>query len=362
MTWTTNKTLLSHSKNTPCKDIFQAACDEIGAHYVRNAGFKYTPSRPKLLLERGEYKLEIAFFSTRTNVQGKSVTLQIIPNFYAKSSKNAENPKGILRGYPDLFYHPSYEMPPKMTINHIYGEVEYNTESWITESVVRDYHACEVYGLTEEQFHKILVFIDAKIIAKFEERMRQLTMKKALFNLELFNPKITVFPKMVFKKKFDTHLFMNLEDWFNNVEDYRDLQCFMQAINEPFLYCSVPDFHKMPDLTFDISKSHSEFVAAYMSNPKDKNDPLGMRHSAEGFWYGQSGDWAIVSDMLNNVFIVGLNRDAALNFKADFPGKCFDAHEHINRETQINRQLGYDFDHNDPNLKAWIEDFIEMYG
>ncbi|MFM2266821.1 MAG: hypothetical protein RL757_262, partial [Bacteroidota bacterium] len=84
-------------------------------------------------------------------------------------------------------------------------------------------------------------------------------MKKKLFNLPLFNPNTTVFPKMVFKKKFDAHLFMNLEDWFNNEEDYRDLQCFLQAINEPYLYCAVPDCYHCSDLKFDISKTHSEF-------------------------------------------------------------------------------------------------------
>jgi hypothetical protein len=190
---------------------------------------------------------------------------------------------------------------------------------------------------------------------------KPLTIKKALFNLELFNPKTTVFPKMVFKKKFDMHLFMNLEDWFRNPEDYRDLQCFMQAINEPFLYCSVPNFHKIPDLTFDISKSHAEFVAAYMSNPKDKNDPIGMRNSAEGFWYGQNGDWAIVSDFMNNVFIVGLNRDAALNFKADFPDKYFDATEHIQRQLKANSILGNKIDTVSADVKDWIEGFIKMY-
>jgi hypothetical protein len=361
MTYITHKTLLNHNENTPCKDIFQAACDEIGAYYVREKGFKYTPSRPKLVFETGEYKLEIAFFSTRTNVQGQSVTLQVLPVFYAKSSKNTENPKGILTGYPDLFYHPTDEMPPKMTINHIYGEVEFNTESWITESVIRDYHACDVYGLTEEKFHKILVFIDAKIIAKFEELMSQLTMKKALFNLELFNPKTTVFPKMVFKKKFDTHLFMNLEDWFNNAEDYNDLQCFMQAINEPYLYCAVPDFYNFPDLKFDISKSHAEFVAAYTTNKKDKTNPLGMRNSPEGFWYGQSGDWAIVSDLMNNIYIVGLNRDAALNFKADFPDKYFDANEYIKRQLKANSILGNDIDKNDTGVIDWMDAFVKMY-
>jgi hypothetical protein len=361
MTWTTNKILLNHNENTPCKDIFEAACDEIGAYYSAEKGFKYTPSRPKLVLERGEYKLEIAFFSTRTNVQGKWVTLQIIPTFYAKSSKNTDNPKGILTGYPDIFYHPTDEMPPKMTINHIYGEVEFNTESWITESVIRDYHACDVYGLTEEKFHKILAFIDVKIIAKFEELMSQITMKKALFNLELFNPKTTVFPKMVFRKKFDTHLFMNIEDFFNNAEDFRDLQCFMQAINEPYLYCAVPDFLKIPDLKFDISKSHAEFVAAYMSNPKDKTDPLGRRHSAEGFWYGQNGDWAIVSDLINNVFIVGLNRDAALNFKADFPDKYFDAQVYIKRQLNANRALENKIDTSDKSVEEWINVFLKLY-
>jgi hypothetical protein len=175
---------------------------------------------------------------------------------------------------------------------------------------------------------------------------KPLTIKKALFNLELFNQKTTVFPKMVFKKKFDMHLFMNLEDWFSNPEDYRDLQCFMQAINEPFLYCSVPNFHKIPDLTFDISKSHAEFVAAYMSNPKDKNDPIGMRNSAEGFWY---------------VFIVGLNRDAALNFKADFPDKYFDATEHIQRQLKANSILGNKIDTVSADVKDWIEGFIKMY-
>jgi hypothetical protein len=189
----------------------------------------------------------------------------------------------------------------------------------------------------------------------------QLMMKKTLFNLKLFNPKTTAFPKMVFNKKFDTHLFMNLEDWFNNAEDFNDLRCFMQAINEPYLYCSVPDFYKYPDLKFDMSQSHAEFVAAYTSNPKDKNDPLGMRNSPEGFWYGESGDWAIVSDLINNIFIVGLNRHAALNFKADFPDKYFDANEYIKRQLKSNSILGNDIDTNDAGVKEWMDNFIKMY-
>jgi hypothetical protein len=42
------------------------------------------------------------------------------------------------------------------------------------------------------------------------------------------------------------------------------------------------------------------------------------------FWFGASADWAMVSDLTNNIIIVGLDHDAVLNFRADFDGKYFD--------------------------------------
>ncbi len=186
-------------------------------------------------------------------------------------------------------------------------------------------------------------------------------MKEKLFNLHLFNLNKTVFPKMVFKKKFDTHLFMNLEDWFNQKEDYRDLQCFLQAINEPYLYCAVPDVYNCEDLKFDITKTHTEFVAAYTTDKKYQNNPIGLRVSPEGFWYGENGDWAIVSDLINNIFIVGLNKHAALNFKADFPNKYFDAQEYINRKLKSNAILGNNINENDEDVQNWITAFLKSY-
>jgi hypothetical protein len=41
-------------------------------------------------------------------------------------------------------------------------------------------------------------------------------LKSQLFNLDLFNPNVAVFPEQVFKEKFDNYLFMNLEDWFKD--------------------------------------------------------------------------------------------------------------------------------------------------
>jgi hypothetical protein len=168
MNWTENETLLSYNQYTPCKTIFQAVCDEIGKYYEQK-GFKYSASLPELVLKKDDFTIEIAFFSSRSNTPGQFVNLEIIPSISSKSAKTEANPKGILSQYPDLFYHPSDEIPHKMTIHEIYGGVIYNTESWITESVIRDYHACNVYDLDEEKFLKIIAFIDHKILSKFDE-------------------------------------------------------------------------------------------------------------------------------------------------------------------------------------------------
>ena len=103
MAWTTNETLLNYNQYTPCKAIFQGACDEIGKYYAQK-GFKYTPSRPKLSIEKNRVKLEIAFFSSRTNTTGRWVTLEIIPTISAKIAVTAENPNGFLCDIMNLFY------------------------------------------------------------------------------------------------------------------------------------------------------------------------------------------------------------------------------------------------------------------
>jgi hypothetical protein len=169
MAWTTNKILLYHTQShTPCKDIFQAVCDEIGAFYSKK-GYTYTASRPKIAIEKNDIRLEICFFSTRTNVVNQSVSLQIIPTFYSKKAKTSDNPKGIVLAYPDIFYTKTEEMPPKLIVNELFGGQIINTENWRTESEIRDYHVCEVYGLDEEKFFKIIDFIERKVLDRFDE-------------------------------------------------------------------------------------------------------------------------------------------------------------------------------------------------
>ncbi len=151
-------------------------------------------------------------------------------------------------------------------------------------------------------------------------------MKEKLFNLHLFNPKFAVFPQQVFKEKFDFHYFMYFNGWFNDAPDFDLLRVFLEAINEPFLYCSVPDFYNCPDIAIDMSLGHSNFVSQYLMEGYTGhiNQHIGLRISPEGFWHGKSCDWAMVSDVTNDIIMVGLKADAALNFRADFEGKYFD--------------------------------------
>jgi hypothetical protein len=175
-----------------------------------------------------------------------------------------------------------------------------------------------------------------------------MTQKELLFNLDLFNPsdsnapsENSVFPQMVFKQQFDCHLFMRFNDWFNNEVEYKMLQVFLESINEPYLYCSVPELHNCPDIKIDVKKSHKDFVRKYtMENkPNHPNHRIGLRRSATGFWYGKSPDWAMVSDLHNNIIIVGLCHAAALNFRADFGGKYFGIEKVIDNIEQIHSFL-----------------------
>jgi hypothetical protein len=196
--------------------------------------------------------------------------------------------------------------------------------------------------------------LDKNETVKFEKVMRDCLrifdesiqisdfIKNQLFNLELFNSDFAVFPNQVFKEKFDEYLFMNLEDWFNNEDDFNCLHFFLEAVNEPFLYCAVPEFYKIPDLKINHAKGYQHFIDEYtFTNKATSNEyEIGLRISPIGFWFGESLDWAIVSDLTNNIYIVGLKRDAALNFKADFSGKYFDIHQLIKNLEEANFVLG----------------------
>jgi hypothetical protein len=113
---------------------------------------------------------------------------------------------------------------------------------------------------------------------------------------------------------------------------------FLEAINERNLYCAVPKCYQLPDLKIEHGRGYQHFINEYTF--ANQLNEIGLRISPTGFWYGESLDWAIVSDLTNNIYIVGLKHDAALNFKADFSGQYFDIHQVIKNMEEANLIFG----------------------
>ncbi len=165
MAWADNEILLTYSRYSSCGDIYQAVCDEIGKHYVQ-LGWKYARSRPAITYKDKHIKVVIGFSSSGSNTPGDSVLLQILPVFYSiQMIIKGQHASGLLLGHTDLFYHKYMDDDSRqIKVISVFGE-EYNRigregeESKLIESGV-----CNVYGLDEEKFKKIIGFIDAKII------------------------------------------------------------------------------------------------------------------------------------------------------------------------------------------------------
>jgi hypothetical protein len=162
MSWTSNKILLHPSPNHAPKDIFQAVCDELG-DYFKNKGFRYAKSRPKLSYKDKQIKLEINFWSSRSNMAGEYVNLEILPYFYAVELAKTKH-KGLLFGHAALFNEKYSDDPHKIKIVQIYGENLERIEAKSKESLIKYNNNCNIYGINENRFNKIIEFIEEKIL------------------------------------------------------------------------------------------------------------------------------------------------------------------------------------------------------
>lgn len=165
MNWTQNKTLLEYTKYTPCKDIFQAVCDEIGLHYAQ-FGFTYARSRPKISFKNKDIKLDIGFWSSGYNIAGDYVQLEIIPLFYDAKAKSKK----------PLFYHIGLFCQPLITdnqelvrIENIFDKPQEGNEPQWGEPLIINNWRCNVYGIDGEKFKKLIQFIDTKILYWLEK-------------------------------------------------------------------------------------------------------------------------------------------------------------------------------------------------
>ncbi len=166
-----------------------------------------------------------------------------------------------------------------------------------------------------------------KKIVDFEEIYERQEIAKILFNLELFKPGTTTFPQQVFNKKFHSYFFLQFNDWFNLPGDYDCLRHFVGLIKDHFYYADVPGYYLLNPMMFSANCSHQEFIDGFTySFNDDTNYPaknIGLRLSSQNFFYGENQTWAMVSDMTNNIVIVGLECNYVDDFKSAFADKYF---------------------------------------
>lgn len=162
---------------TTSKEYFQYVCNLIGEYY-KSRGFKYSPSRPKISYKKEDIKLEVTFWSSRSNEFGEHINLEILPRFY--SIKHKEVKKGYLFNNTSILIKKYTEDKSKIRVNQIYGDTIERTDEYSRESVIKDNNHCNINDFTELKLNKIIDFIDTKIIywidrIKSEEGIIELT-------------------------------------------------------------------------------------------------------------------------------------------------------------------------------------------
>jgi len=135
--WTENSILTNQSENTPPAEIFDEFCQAIG-YYYQQKGYKYNKSRPKVKIESKDLFVEINFWSSRSNMAGSSVGLEILP--YVGSKKLKKWIKANKTGRNE----------------YIYGPTKY------------DFRFQNIYGATVDFFLDLILKIDKYIAAQLD--------------------------------------------------------------------------------------------------------------------------------------------------------------------------------------------------
>ncbi len=84
--WKKDSILNNYNSNTKPSEIFKEVCDLIGNYYTKK-GWKYSKSRPKIIYNNSDLTIEINFWSSRSNMAGSFVHLEILPYVCSKKLK-----------------------------------------------------------------------------------------------------------------------------------------------------------------------------------------------------------------------------------------------------------------------------------
>lgn len=105
-----------------------------------------------------------------------------MPSFYSKQLKNENQNKGFLFSHSALFTHKYKENKIEIRVNQIFGDIADRIDEYSHESKLLENHSCNVYGLDEYKFKKIINFIDSKIIPWLDKLQTENGIKDFLHN------------------------------------------------------------------------------------------------------------------------------------------------------------------------------------
>jgi hypothetical protein len=134
--WTENSILNNQSDTTPPAEIFDAFCQAIGFYYQQK-GYRYTKSRQRVRYEVKDLFVEIGFRSSRSNMAGSSVGLEVLLQVGSKKLK-------------------------KWTKDHKAGRSEY-----ICEPREYDFRTQNIYGTTVDFFLDLILKINQYVSTHF---------------------------------------------------------------------------------------------------------------------------------------------------------------------------------------------------
>jgi hypothetical protein len=85
------------SAHTPPKVVFGAVCEELGRYFAPD-GLRYVRSRPRLEQRRGDLTLAMAMWSSRSNIVGEQVALEVVSQVASAALRKWVTTTGIGRG------------------------------------------------------------------------------------------------------------------------------------------------------------------------------------------------------------------------------------------------------------------------
>jgi hypothetical protein len=160
--------LANPSRHTDCSEIFQSVCDELGEYYQKQ-GFKYARSGPHLTIKSGDIKLKLAFWSSRSNISGESVLLEIIPSFESvsltKQLSKTTRENGFLFGHTVVFQKYEYCEKDCDVIVRYPFKAELKRSDPNYKNLVKYNNTINVYGITTDNFVRLVNYINQHVLS-----------------------------------------------------------------------------------------------------------------------------------------------------------------------------------------------------